>query len=137
MNDDLDRAPVRDWPEYEIAGTTSNLGVVMSQIDPHERLARMWENAPRLAEAKANRVYLEGYTKTIKATLMCESDARSAVAQERDAYSDHRYEAHLLGLKQAVHDEELIRWQMVTDEAAIEVWRSMEASNRGMDRGTR
>ena len=39
--------------------------------------------------------------------------------------------------KVAVEAEEAARWRMVTAQAAVEVWRSMEASNRGMDRGTR
>ena len=108
-----------------------------SLTDPQACLQRMWENAPKLAQAKADRVYLEAFSKTMKATLMCESSARASVAQERDAYADPRYEAHLKSLQQAVRDEELLRWRMVTDAAAIEVWRSQEASSRGMDRGTR
>lgn len=106
-------------------------------IDPQECLQRMWENAPKLAQAKADRVYLEAFSKTMKATLMCESSARASVAQERDAYADPRYAEHLKGLQQAVHDEELLRWRMVTDAAAIEVYRTMSANDRGMDRGTR
>ena len=38
---------------------------------------------------------------------------------------------------QWIDAEEAARWRMVTAQAAVEVWRSMEASNRGMDRGTR
>lgn len=90
-----------------------------------------------MAQAKADRIYMVEMRKTLKATLMIESSARASVTQERDAYADPRYEAHLEGLKQAVHDEELLHWRMVTDAAAIEVWRSQEASSRGMDRGTR
>lgn len=106
------------------------------QIDPQKHLRRMWETAPKLAQAKANRVYMEEYRKTLKATLMRESPAKSMAEQERDAYLDDAYIQHLKGLKEAVEAEELLKWRMVTDQASVEVWRSMEASNRTMDRST-
>jgi len=43
----------------------------------------------------------------------------------------------LEGIKVAVEAEELARWKMVACQAAIEVWRSMEASARNTDRATR
>lgn len=106
-------------------------------IDPQACLRRMWKTAPELAQAKANRVYLEEFTKSLKATLMVKSDATSSAQQERDALAHPDYKTHLEGLKQAVEAEELLRWRMVTDQAAVEVWRSIESSNRAMDRGTR
>lgn len=104
------------------------------RIDPQASLRRMWEGGPKLAQAKANRVYMEEYRKTLKAILMKQSGAKSSAEQERDAYSHQQYEAHLLGLQAAVEAEERLRWAMVTDQAAIEVWRSQEASGRAMDR---
>ena len=105
-------------------------------IDPQKNLRRLWESAPKLAKAKAERIYLEEYRKTLKALLMSRSGAKSAAEQERDAYAHPDYKTHLEGLKTAVEAEELLRWRMTTDQAAIEVWRSQEASNRAMDRGT-
>jgi hypothetical protein len=110
---------------------------VSEPIDPQKHLRRMWETAPKLAEAKANRVYMEEYRKTLKALLMKQSGAKSAVEQERDAYSHDDYRAHLDGLRAAVEQEELLRWRMVTDQASVEVWRSQESSARAMDRGTK
>ena len=109
----------------------------MPDIDPQKHLRRMWEGAPQLAKAKAERVYMEEYRKTLKALLMKGSGAKSAVEQERDAYAHPDYIAHLQGLRAAVEAEETLRWRMVTDSASVEVWRSQEASNRTMDRGTR
>lgn len=106
-------------------------------IDPQRHLRRMWDNAPKLAQAKANRVYLEEYRKTLKATLMHEHADLPLSAQERDAYADPRYIAHLEALRVAVEEEEKLRWRMVTDSATVEVWRSTEASNRAIDRGAR
>lgn len=105
-------------------------------IDPQKHLRRMWENAPKLAKAKAKRVYMEEYRKTLKSLLMKSSGAKSAAEQERDAYSHDDYVKHLDGLKAAVEAEELLKWRMVTDSASVEVWRSMEASNRAMDKAS-
>lgn len=105
-------------------------------IDPQKHLKRMWENAPKLAKAKAERVYLEEYRKTLKSLLMKQSGAKSIAEQERDAYSHDTYITHLRGMQAAVEAEEILRWRMVTDQASVEVWRSQEASNRAMDRAT-
>lgn len=103
-------------------------------IDPESYLKLIADTAPRLAKAKAARVYLEEYRKSLKAILMKESAAKSAVLQEADAYSNDAYLKHLDALKEAVHGEEALRWRMVEAQAAIEVWRSREASNRAMDK---
>jgi hypothetical protein len=109
----------------------------MKPLDPQKSLEAMHATGPLLAQARADRVYAEEYRKSLKAILMKEHAALPAVAQEREAYADQRYLAHLEALKVAVEAEEAARWRMVTAQAAVEVWRSMEASNRGMDRGTR
>ena len=103
---------------------------------PQKNLRRMWEAAPKLAQAKAERVYLEEYRKTLKALLMARSNAKTAAEREQQAYADPDYVAHIKGLSAAVEAEETLRWQMVTDQAAVEVWRSLEASNRAMDKSS-
>ena len=104
-------------------------------IDPGSYLQLIHDTGPRLAKAKAERVYLDEYRKSLKAILMKGSDAKSAVLQEADAYADPQYLQLLDGLKTAVHGEEALRWRMVEAQAAIDVWRSQESSNRAMDRG--
>lgn len=108
-------------------------------LDPEKSLRFISANAAKLAQAKANRVYMEEYRKTIKAQQMkrFEESHPSAVAQEREAYASAEYAGHLLALKEAIAVEEELRWKMVAAEAAIEVWRSMEASNRSLDRAAR
>lgn len=103
-------------------------------IDPQKHLRRMWENAPKLAQAKANRVYMEEFRKTLKAQLMKSCGVDAIGAQEREAYAHPDYASHLDALKTAVETEELLRWRMVTDQASVEVWRSQEASNRAIDK---
>ena len=104
------------------------------KIDPQTSLQAMHDTGPKLAEARANRVYIEEYRKSLKALLMKASTQTSAAMQERDAYSDESYLLHLQGLRQAVEREETLRWKMVTAQTAVEVWRSQESSNRAIDR---
>ena len=103
-------------------------------IDPQTSLEAIYKAGPLLAKAKAERVYLEEYRKSLKALLMAASKQTSAALQERDAYADKSYTDHLTALRHAVEAEEALRWRMVVSQAAIEVWRSQEASNRSMDR---
>ena len=106
-------------------------------INPQKSLKALHEAGPLYAKAKAERIYLEEYRKTLKAVLMKHAEAEGikvSATQEREAYAAPAYAAHLEGLRAAVEAEEALRWRMVAAEAAIEVWRSTEASNRRMDR---
>ena len=103
-------------------------------IDPQKHLRRMWDGAPKLAKAKAERIYMEEFRKTLKATLMKSSGVDAIGAQEREAYAHADYFKHLEALRDAVYEEERLKWRMVTDQASVEVWRSQEASNRNLDR---
>jgi hypothetical protein len=108
-------------------------------LDPQRALTAIAKLGPELAKAKGELAYLDGYTKSLKATLMRAAAAipefSSAVAQEREALADEKYIEHIVGLGVATEVYEALRWRMVRAEATIEVWRSMEASNRRMDRG--
>ena len=106
------------------------------KIDPQTSLQAMHDTGPKLAAARAERVYLEEYRKSLKALLMKACTQTSAALQEREAYADQTYVLHLAALRLAVEREETLRWKMVTAQTAVEVWRSQEASNRRMDRGT-
>ena len=107
------------------------------QIDPQKALERIAQMAPLFAQAKANRIYMDEYRKTIKARLMQECGLDSIGAQEREAYAHPEYAQHLHALKEAVEEEEKLRWLLVAAEAAVEVWRSQESSARLMDRAAR
>ena len=106
----------------------------MRKIDPQTSLQALHEGGPLLAQAKADRVYIEAYAKSLKAILMKESNKSSVAAQEVEAYSHEKYLNHLEAIKMAVEREETLRWRMVTAQAAIDVWRSMESSARTMDK---
>jgi hypothetical protein len=83
------------------------------------------ENADAAAKARAEREYLDAYTRTLKAEIMREHDDLPLSAQEREAYADERYRTHLLGLREAIERDELMRWRRVTAETLVSAWQSM------------
>lgn len=109
----------------------------MRDIDPNAAVDHIIRTAPKFAEAKAQRVYLENYLRTKKALLMAESPAKTSAEREQYAYAHAEYAALLDGLKAAVEIEERLKWELTAAQARVEVWRSMEASNRGQDRAAR
>jgi hypothetical protein len=107
------------------------------EIDPNQAIDFMIANSKKYAQARANRVYVEEFRKTLKAELC--RDALSAGfeavnAQEREAYSHPDYKKHLKAIKDAIEEEERLRWLLVAAQARIDVWRSTEASNRMIDK---
>ena len=106
-------------------------------IDPIACVDFIRDNAENLAQAKAARVYLEESLRSVKSMQMKKHAELPVSAQEREAYASDEYRTALAGLQAAVEAEEGLRWLMVAAQAKIEIWRSMEASGRAMDRATR
>lgn len=104
------------------------------EVNPHEAVDYIIRNAPKFAKAKAERVYIEEYRKSLKAILMKRSLETAVNAQEREAYSHQEYVELLEALKEATEVEEKLRWDLVAAQARIEIWRSQEASNRVQER---
>lgn len=88
------------------------------------------DNARDAAQARADRIYVEEYRKTLKATLMKEHGSMSAVLQERNAYADERYVQHLEAIREAVRQDEFHRFMRVAAEAKIEAWRTQSSNSR-------
>ena len=90
------------------------------------------DSADGYAKAKGERIYLEEFRKTQKAILMQEVDGAEHI-KAAYAYSHQEYINVLEGLKEAVIEEERLRWMMVAAQAKIEIWRTQQAnSRRGM-----
>ena len=104
--------------------------------DPHKAVDYIIVNAKKFAKAKAERVYLEEYRKSLKAILMKRSMETAVNAQEREAYSHDEYVALLKGLKEAVEMEEKLRWDLVGAQARVEIWRTEQANNRAEGKAT-
>jgi hypothetical protein len=100
---------------------------------PYKAIEFIIENAPKFAQAKAQRVYLEEFRKTKKALLMKDAMTRgidSGVAQEREAYAHPEYQELLQGLASAIEQEETLKWRLTAAQMKSDIWRSEQASER-------
>ena len=102
----------------------------LEEIDIFETLEYIKRTAPKYAKAKAERIYLEEFRKSLKASLMATQLGEAVNAQERYAYAHHEYTKFLDGLKEAIAIEEEYRWKLVAAQALVEVWRSLSANQR-------
>lgn len=100
------------------------------EIDIFKCLDYIRDNAKKYAQAKANRVYLEEYRKSLKAALMATQIGEPVNAREIYAYAHHDYTRLLEGIKEAIEQEENLRWKLIAAQAKIEVWRSLSANQR-------
>jgi hypothetical protein len=104
--------------------------------NPELAIEYMFKYGKKFGEAKGKRIYMEEYRKSLKAMIMKRSLETSVNAQEREAYSDPEYVQHLKALQEAVQIEEEIRWGLIAAQARVEVWRSIEATNRAEGKAT-
>ena len=105
---------------------------MIREEDIEKALDYLRDNATAAAQARANRVYVEEYRKTIKAAIMQEHSDLPLGAQEREAYADPRYVEHLQAIRAAVEDDERHRFLRATAEAKIEAWRTQSSNERAM-----
>ena len=108
----------------------------MEKHDPHKAVDYIIANSKKFAKAKAERVYLEEYRKSLKAILMKRSMESAIGAQEREAYAHSEYVDLLKGLKEAVEIEEKLRWDLIGAQARVEIWRTEQANNRAEGKAT-
>jgi hypothetical protein len=87
------------------------------------------DNASKYAEAKGNRVYIENFLKSKKATLMAE-EAGTLGAKEMYAYAHPQYVELLVGLQSAVQIEETIKWEMEAAKLRFEHYKTISFNNR-------
>jgi hypothetical protein len=87
-------------------------------------------NARSIAQGRAERLYMEQWIKTVKATLQQEQAGSSAAASEIGALASPKYLAALQAYKQAIETDEYNRFMVTAAEAKIEAWRSQESTRR-------
>lgn len=94
------------------------------------------ENARPMAQARAERLYLEQWIKTVRATLQAESQEPSAAKAEMVALASPKYLAALQAYKAAIEADEYARFMVTAAEAKIDAWRSQESTRRAEGRAT-
>jgi len=105
-------------------------------IDPNEAINFMIKNAEKYAAAKAQVVYLTEHRKTVKAIGFQRSLKNTMAEKESDSYTTEEYTQCVEGLREAVEEAERLRWMLVAAQARVDCWRSLEASNRQVERST-
>jgi hypothetical protein len=87
------------------------------------------ENAAKYAQAKATRVQLEEYRKSKKAILMSNEEGTLG-AKEMYAYAHADYVDLLFQIKEAIAQEEELRWKLEAAKLRVEVWKTEEYTKR-------
>jgi len=59
---------------------------------------------------------------------------KTAAAAEMEAYAAMEYIEHLKAIEEATEQAEALRWALVAAQARVDVWRSLNASNRMLER---
>jgi len=103
---------------------------VISETALEKALDYLRDTAETTAQMRANRLYLEDYSRVLKAIIMSEHLAEPVNAQERYAFADIRFKNHLEGLKQAIFEDEKNRFLRDAASVKINVWQSQCANER-------
>lgn len=105
---------------------------MISDEDVEKAIDYLRDNADNAAKARAERIYMEEFRKSLKALIMKDHIDATVSAQEREAYADPRYQTHLEALRQAVYRDEKARFMRIAAEAKIEAWRTSSANQRAI-----
>ena len=105
---------------------------IIIEKDVEDAINWLKNNEKKCAEHRANRRYLEEYSKSLKAILMKKFTDLPISAQELEALSNESYLEHIKSVRQAVFLDEKYRFKAKTQETIIEAWRTQEANLRAI-----
>ena len=98
---------------------------MISQRDIEKALDFLRDSAETAAQNRANRVYVEDYLKVIKAEQMAKNPDLPVNAQERNAHLSVQYITHLQAIKEAIYEDEKLRFLIDAAKAKISAWQTM------------
>ena len=104
---------------------------MITEEEVDKALHWLTDSAQECARRRAERLYLEDFTRSLKAEIMSSHLAEPLGAQERFAYSDIRYRNHLAALKIAIYEDERGRFLREAAVVKLEVYRTQCANDRG------
>ena len=102
--------------------------------DIDKTLAFIRDHAPKLAQAKADRIQLGNMLKVVFSDLYLMAPGKTIDDKKAWAYRHADYIKAINGHAAAAGQEEKLRWQMTSAELRVEVWRSEQANARFIDR---
>jgi len=103
---------------------------MITDAEVEKALDFMRDNATKAAQARADRAYVEEFRKVLKGQIMRENSAAPLGAQEAMAYADPRYQQHLKAIKEAVFEDERLRFMLAAAQAKLDAWQTQSANNR-------
>src|SRR3990167_2476332 len=103
---------------------------MIPESDIEKAIDWLRDTAEACAKKRAERLYLEDFTRSLKAEIMSQHLAEPLGAQERYAFSDIRYRNHLEALRLAIYDDEKGRFLRDAANAKIEAWRTQCSNQR-------
>ena len=109
---------------------------MITQDDAEKAVEWLRDNARRMAQERAERLYMEQYIKTVKATIQTEQSGMSVAASEMVALASPRYMSSLQAYRDAIRSDETNRFLIAAAEAKIDAWRSQESTRRAEGRAT-
>lgn len=84
------------------------------------------------AKYRAEKIYLEEYRKSLRALIMKEHLDKPISAQEREAYADPRYIAHLKNIQIAIERDTKQLFLRESAKAKIDAWQTKSANLRSI-----
>ena len=103
---------------------------MISEQDIDRALNYLRDNSEKDAQARAERLYVEQYLKTVLAQEQAKANAPSMAASEMVARVSEPYVATLAAYKQAIFEDEKRRFLRSAAETKIEAWRTMSSNER-------
>jgi hypothetical protein len=102
----------------------------ISDDDIDRALSFLRDTADRAAVARAQRIYLEQWCKSVRAQIMLTAPGSSASDREAFALASPDYAAALEGYRAAVEADERFRFLREAASARIEAWRTQCSNER-------
>jgi hypothetical protein len=106
-------------------------------IDTEQLIQEYEKLSDEYSLAKSHKTYLEEFKKSLHAMLMKRAEAegaKSVSAQERDAYANEEYIAHLRVTEEQEKSEVKSRYHLKRLEMEYEIWRTQQANERYITR---
>lgn len=106
----------------------------MKEYDPNDAIDFIFKTAPEYAKAKGQLAQLEVYRHSCIAIKAKEAVGTSVAAREMEALASTDYQELCKAIGIATEQSEALKWQLEAAKMRFEAWRSMEASNRQIDK---
>jgi hypothetical protein len=98
---------------------------MITQKEVEKALDFLRDSAELAGSNRANRIYVEDYLKVVKSNIMSLHADKAVNAQEREAYIHPDYTQHLEAIKEAVYEDEKLRFLIDAAKAKISAWQTI------------